>query len=313
MLPIVLTVVPVFALIAVGFLAAKFRLFGGEAARGLAQFVFLFAIPALLFRTAASVDASAAEPWGIWGAYFLAGGAVWLAAVVASRWVSALEPAGGASAAIASTFGNLVMLGLPLSLAWYGDAALIPSALLISIHAPVHWFAATLLAQWAGRGVGKSVLELLWDLAVSLLRNPIIVALFAGMLWGLTGLPVPEIVDRPLELLGQAGIPTALFALGISLSAYGLRGHLGAVSVVLILKMALFPALAWLAAVHAFGLGPVPAGVVTLFAALPPGANAYIFAEQYRAAVPVVSGAIALGTALAVLSLSLVLWLMGGV
>lgn len=311
MVPIVVTVVPVFALIALGYVAARLRLFPGETARGLSQFVFLFAIPALLFRTAASVDIGAAAPWGLWGAYFSAAAAVWLTAVLIARRVPPLRAAGGASAAIGSTFGNLVMLGLPLSLTYFGETAILPAALLISIHAPVHWFAATVLAQWAGRGTGEPVASLLRDFLLSLLRNPIIVALVAGALWGLTGLELHPVVDRPVELLSQAGVPTALFALGLSLAAHGLMGHIGSVVLVVALKMAAFPALAWIAATQVFGLPPVQAGVVVLFAALPTGANAYIFAEQHRAAVPVVSGAIALGTGIGVLTISAVLWLLG--
>jgi predicted permease len=311
MTSVLVTVIPVFALIGLGYLAARMKLFPGESARGLSQFVFLFAIPALLFRTAASVDIGAAAPWGLWGAYFAAAALVWVVAVLLSRAMPALSPAGGASAAIASTFGNLVMLGLPLSLSYFGEASLLPAALLISIHAPVHWFAATVLAQWSGRGAGQPLSALLREFLLSLVRNPIIVALVGGALWGLTGLALHPVVDRPVELLAQAGVPTALFALGLSLAAHGLKGHLGAVSVVIALKMALFPALAWVAAVHVFALPPAQAGVVALFAALPTGANAYIFAEQHRAAVPVVSGAIALGTALGVLTISALLWLLG--
>jgi len=308
---ILVTVVPVFALIALGYVAARMKLFPGESARGLSQFVFLFAIPALLFRTTASVDIGAAEPWSLWGAYFSAGAVVWVLAVALSRVMPPLQPAGGASAAIAATFGNLVMLGLPLSIAYLGEEGVLPAALLISIHAPVQWFAATVLAQWAGRGTGQPVSRLLREFLVSLVRNPIIVALLGGALWGVTGLDLHPVVDRPIEILGQAGVPTALFALGLSLAVHGLRGHLGAVSVVIVLKMVLFPALAWGAAVHVFALPPVQAGVVALFAALPTGANAYIFAEQHRAAVPVVSGAIALGTFLSLFTISALIWLLG--
>jgi predicted permease len=310
---ILVTVVPVFALIALGFAAARLRLIVDEAARGLSQFVFLFAIPALLFRTTAQVDAGDAAPWALWGAYFTAATAVWCVAALLARAVKPLSPAGGASAAIASTFGNLVMLGIPLAVGYFGEAAVLPAALIVAIHAPLHWFAATLLAEWAGRGTGKTFAALFGDLALSLIRNPIILALVGGTLWGLTGLGLHPVLDRSLELLGRAGVPTALFALGLSLAAHGLKGQLSGVYTILALKMALFPAIAWVLAQYLFRLPPLALGVVVLFAALPPGANAYIFAEQYRAAVAAVSGSIALGTALSILTVSLLLWLLGPV
>ncbi len=50
-------------------------------------------------------------------------------------------------------------------------------------------------------------------------------------------------------------------------------------------------------------LPPVAAGVIVLFAAMPTGANAYIFAVQYQRLVNPVSGAVALGTLLAAVTL----------
>ena len=53
-------------------------------------------------------------------------------------------------------------------------------------------------------------------------------------------------------------------------------------------------------------LPPVVTGVVVLFAAMPTGANAYIFAVQYQRLVNPVSGAVALGTLLAAVTLPVV-------
>ena len=49
-------------------------------------------------------------------------------------------------------------------------------------------------------------------------------------------------------------------------------------------------------------LPPVAAGVVVLFAAMPAGANAYIFAMRYQRVVNSASGAVALGTLLSAAS-----------
>jgi len=51
---------------------------------------------------------------------------------------------------------------------------------------------------------------------------------------------------------------------------------------------------------------PIVAGVVVLFAAMPTGANADIFAVQYQRLVNPVSGGVALGTMLAAVTLPLI-------
>jgi len=307
---IAITVVPVFLLIGLGYLAARFKLLDTGGVTGLNNFVFMFAIPALLFRTAMKVDIGVTAPWRLWGAYFGAAAIVWILTVLISPKIPSLRPSGGAAAAIAASFGNLVMMGIPLSFAHYGEAAVIPAALIVAIHAPVHWFFATLRAEWSDRQ-GGSIAATLRELVISLAKNPIVMALLAGAVWGFTGFGLHPILDRTITLLGQAGVPAALFALGLSLAAYGFKGHIRGMSVLLVMKMAVFPLVAGVMAFKVFDLPLLYANIVVLFACLPPGANAYLFASRYKVSVAPVSGAIGLGTFVALFSVTAVLWFLG--
>jgi malonate transporter and related proteins len=76
------------------------------------------------------------------------------------------------------------------------------------------------------------------------------------------------------------------------------------------LKLLAMPALAVLLA-RLLDLPPTAAGVVVLLAAMPTGANAYIFAVRYQRLVNPVSGAVALGTLLAVATLPAVVLVAG--
>jgi malonate transporter len=130
-------------------------------------------------------------------------------------------------------------------------------------------------------------------------------ALGFGLLWRLTGLGLHPVVDRTVELLAQAGSPTALIALGINLFRFEVRGAKLGIVIMCALKLLAMPAIAWMLA-HFLQLPPTVAGVVVLFAAMPTGANAYIFAVQYQRLVNPVSGAVALGTMLAAVTLPLI-------
>jgi hypothetical protein len=109
---VVNTVVPVFALILLGFGAGKLGWFGEGSARGLSTFVFSFAIPAMLFKAMATFGLPASPPWALWGAFFGASLRSLALAVLLSRHVPGLGGAGGAPAALGAGFGNTVMLGL---------------------------------------------------------------------------------------------------------------------------------------------------------------------------------------------------------
>jgi len=80
------------------------------------------------------------------------------------------------------------------------------------------------------------------------------------------------------------------------------RSKARSIAVMGALKLLATPAAAFVLA-KLLGLPPVAAGVIVLFAAMPTGANAYIFAAQYQRLVNPVSGAVALGTLLAAVTL----------
>jgi predicted permease len=113
-----------------------------------------------------------------------------------------------------------------------------------------------------------------------------------------------------LDMLADASVPTALVALGISLAGYSLKGSWSGMFALLAIKMMLMPAAVFLLARHAVTLPPLWIKVAVLFASMPTGANAFLFAQRNEESVPAVSGAVALGTGLAAISASILLWLM---
>jgi len=304
------TVVPVFALIAIGYGVGLSGYMGSGDAKVLNRFVIGIAMPALLFRLMVTADLRAASPWALWGAFYGSLLIVWVATVLIVRPIPVLAPAGGSAAAMAACFGNTVLMGIPLALGHFGDQATRPMALIISIHAVVNWVVASLWAEWSGRTREVPISHMLARLARDLALNPIIAPLFVGALWGLTGIGLHPVVDQTLMFLGRAAVPSALFMLGLTLSGYSLTGQYGAVALLIGLKMVAMPIIAWAMVTFLIPLDPLEARIVILFAALPGGVNAYLFANRYDAAVGPVSGAIAIGTGLAIATTSLLLSLM---
>jgi len=303
------TILPVFGLIALGFLCARTNFIGAAAGQGLSQVVFNLAMPALLFRTVAVIDQQSLSPWPLWAALFGGITVVWIATTVIARRTS-LVAAVPASAAMGASFGNLAMLGLPLALAHFGDRAALPVGLILSIHAPILWLAAVLHIESSGHRKLPSIVAVARQLANQLIRNPIVLALLLGTLWRITGLGLHPVPDRFLEMLGDAGVPMALVALGLSLAGYSLKGQWRGIITLMVLKLLCLPVVVWLIARYVVALDPFWTQIALMLAAMPTGANAYLFAQRYDSGTAPVSGAIAVGTALSLLSLSALFLLM---
>jgi malonate transporter and related proteins len=310
----VLIVAPVFALIAAGYAAVLFRFVSETAHKGISEFAFSIAIPALLFRTIVVSEFSGVSPWRMWGAYYGALALTWIAALMLSALLRQRreDREDGVVFAIGSVYGNIVMLGIPLTLSALGNEAAGPMALILSVNTPLLWLCGTLQMELVDRKQTASAASLIVPVLLDLSRNPIMLAIGLGLLWRLTGLGLHPVVDRTVELLAQAGSPAALIALGINLFRFEVKGEKLGILVMSALKLLAMPTAAFVLA-KLLDLPPLAAGVVVLFAAMPTGANAYIFAVQYQRLVNPVSGAVALGTLLAAVTLPVVVWVVAGV
>ncbi len=304
------TVLPVFGMIMLGLAFAKARIIDETMGRGIGAFVFNVAVPALLFKTVSTIGGAQGAPWGLWLVFYASLAITWIATAIAARQFDDLGESGGAAACMAASFGNLALLGTPLALAHFGEKVAIPLGLILSVHAPILWTAATLHRELARHSGTFSYQKLAKDLFWNLATNAIVLALLSGTLWRLTGLGLHPIIAKMLDMLADASVPTALFALGVSLAAYSLRGRLGSMSALIALKMVLTPFCVFLLARYVVSLPREWAQVAVLFAAMPSGANAFLFAQRHNEAVPAVTGAITAGTALAAISASVLLYLM---
>lgn len=288
MLAALLVVLPVFGLIALGYLARWTKLLRETTGEGLSDFVFVLAVPCLLFRTLAKADVPQTQPWGYWIAYFTGLAVVWaLAMLIASRFFARKGPELVVSG-FAAAQSNTVFVGVPMILKAYGDAGAVPLGLLLAIHLPVTMTVATLLAE--GRTASAAMM------IRRLFTHPIIIGIILGMLARPFVGQLPAPFWTLIDLIAGAAVPCALISLGIAMRRYGLESGLGLPVALSALKLGLHPLIVYLLATKVFDMPPHWSGVAVLFAACPCGINAYLFAERYRQGVADASSAITLST-----------------
>ncbi|PZX15017.1 hypothetical protein LX81_02605 [Palleronia aestuarii] len=294
---------PFFALIALGYGAARRGMFGAEAVAALTVFVFYFALSAMLFRFAADLDLAAAIDPAFLGAYFTATLAVYLLATM----VAFLRRRGTMEAAIeaqCAVIGNVGFLGIPMLALLLGEASVGPIIQVLSIDL-IFFGGLVVILLTVGRG-GRAGPALIATVASGLARNPMIVATAAGLVWSGFALPIPGPVDRFLEILGAAATPGALFAIGASLASKSAE-RLSVAIWLSAAKLVLHPGAVAIAALFVFDVEPYAAGVMIAAASLPVAGNVYIIAQSYGVAPQRASSAILVSTVLSVVSVTWVL------
>jgi malonate transporter and related proteins len=314
MLAILEIVAPVFGIILIGWIAARIGYVGSAVGKAVAEFAFKVAMPALLFRAMMSIGAMPGSPLKLVAAYVSAVLAVWALAALLTKVILRRPQADAAVIAMGATFGNTVMLGIPLAISAFGIEAAAPMALLVSIDAPLLWIVGTLHIEGAvresagGAANGKSPFAAIRTILLDLLRNPIVLALLVGSLWRVGELPLPVLADRLLALLAQGAVPAALFALGMGLATYEIKGQTATLSLITLLKLFAFPAIAGAVSIYIFELPKLWIALMLLFTAMPVGANPFLFATRYKRGIGSISAAIAVSTGIALVTISVLLY-----
>ncbi len=305
------TVAPIFGLIALGFAAARWRWLADTAGNGIAQFTFLIAMPALLFRTIVVSNMGDASPGLLLSSYFATVAVIWFVANFATSFVLRRPKAEGAVFAMTASYGNIVLLGIPIAIGAYGERAMPTAAIIVSMHVAVLWLAACIHLALAARSQATTPIELAHAVVREFTRNPIVVAIVLAALWRATGLGLHGTLDRGMAMLSQASVPCALFAVGFTLAGFRIAGETRTLLVSCTLKNLAMPVLAWFMTVHVFGVPLLPATVITLFAAMPTGTATYLFANSNGIAIQTTSASVALSTAVSMITLPIVMILLG--
>jgi malonate transporter and related proteins len=299
------TALPFFALIFCGYGAGRFRLLGEASIAGVNAFVFYFALPTFLFSLMATSPLADVVNGRFVAAYLSAGLAVFAVAALFGRLAFEIDTSEAALEGSAAVLGNTGYMGLPLVATALGDRAAIPLVLALTLEVAI-LIPLTVALIEAGKGLGEGRLRLIGSVTNSLVRNPLIIAIFAGALISATGLGLPTPVENFTDLLGGAAGPCALFALGATLTGYPISAGLGEVSYMTFFKLLVHPAAVW-STTRLFDVDPLWATVAVLGAALPVAANVFILARQYDTCVAQTSSAILVSTTVSLISVSALL------
>lgn len=311
MLSTVLVVLPIFALIFAGWLARRIGVLGAAATTELSRFVVFLALPALLFDVTAHAHWSAIWKPGFIGAFGLSSLAVFALTVLIRRG-EGRPLADAAVDGLNAGYANTGFMGFPLALVAFGPEALAPTTVAAILTVCGVFAVAIVLIETGLRreaaASGRSGPRMpVWrSVGRSLMRNPLLVAPALGALVPSAGLTVPESAETFLKLLGGAAAPCALVALGLFLAqtrhAGGGQGRTAALLVGL--KLALHPLLAYGLGRYLFDLPPLLLHTAVLMAALPTGTGPFMLAEFYRREADLTATVVLVSTVLAIVTVS---------
>lgn len=293
-------ILPVFVVIGIGYAMAKWGGMRDSAVDALMQFSQGIAVPCLLFRQISMLDLETSFNPGLITSFY-AGAFLCFAVGFFGAWKLFNRPLEEAvTTGFACMFSNSLLLGLSITERAYGTAALAGNYAIIALHSPMFYaFGITLMELVRSHGLGLSAGALTLKVLKAIFSQSLVLAISLGFIVNLLHLPLPGALDAATDMLGKAGLPTALFGLGGVLFRYRPEGDKGLIALIVAVSLLLHPTVT-------YGLGrlfqlDIPSlRSATVTAAMPPGANAYLFAHLYGIGKRANASAVLIATALSI-------------
>jgi predicted permease len=284
MLVALYTVLPVFGVVALGYLLGGRR---GLDVKTLSNLAFFVASPCLLFSLLSDVELDATR-WVV-----LVGGAGVMAAGTALLSALYMRASGvGRGVILPAVFLNGGNMGLACARLAYGEPGLQAGALVFVSIAVLN----SLFGIWIAKGkngLGEA------------LRMPLLYGAGGGLAMSFFGWELPRILMEPIDMLGAMAIPLMLVTLGLQLRRLVVSDIVpAAVAVVVRIGGGFLCALLFLWLLGAEGLDRK---VLLLYSVMPPAVMNAVIAERYHTDPALVASAITLGTLLSVLAIPAVL------
>ncbi len=238
---------PLFTLMALGYLAVKYKALPKEAIPGIARFVLIFCIPAIIVGNLSKNSPAELFNTDYVTIYAIAAVATFFASLVLIRLTGQRNAKQSSALAIGAAIPNSIFVGYPIMLQLMPDIAAQVLVVCILVENLVVLPLALLTTEYfsADRNE-KTLFGTLASIFRRLINNPILIAIAAGLLLSLSGFQLPSFVDKSLDVLAKAAGGAALVVIGGSLVGNIIRDELKTLTVIAGAKLLLQPALAML-------------------------------------------------------------------
>ena len=293
-------ILPVFLVIGAGYVLVWRGLFPQSGVDGLMRFSQGFAIPCLLFQAIARLDLNGTFHPGLLICFYIGAGSGFALGIFGARTLLKRDWEDSIAIGFCCLFSNSVLLGLAITERAYGAEALAGNFAIVALHSPF-CYGLGITAMEVARNRGKAPMAMASATLRAMFRNALVIGILLGFAVNLWNITLPAVLIDALDLIVQAALPVALFALGGVLYQYRPDGDKLAITMVCIISLVLHPALTW-------GVGmaaQVPPELVrsaVLTAAMAPGFNAYLFAHMYGRAQRVAASTVLIATLASVLT-----------
>ena len=266
-------VLPLFLLLAAGYLLKLFKLLDAHTLSAMNQVCFKVFLPILLFLTIYQSDLKQ-----VWNPKLLlfAIVSIFLYFLLLCIFVPLSEKKNSRRGVLIQAMfrSNFILFGIPVASSIYGPEALAPVSMLITVVVPLYNVLAVIVLEFF-RGGKINFGKVLFGIC----KNPLILAAILGLLALYFKVPLPKPIVSALSDLSDIATPLALLILGGTFSFRKITGYTRQLIIGLCGKLILMPLLFLPVAVLLGFRNEELVGLMTMFGT-PSAVSSFVMAEQ---------------------------------
>ncbi len=212
----------IFVVIAAGYLSVRLGIFSSSEMGTLGKFVVNFALPALIFRAVSTRAIGEIAELGYLSAVLIGSLSVFAFGYIWSRGVAGENASSSTFSGMGMSCANSGFVGFPILLIALPDIASKALALNMIVENLVMIPLVLVMAEFS-RKIDMLGVQMARQIAWRITRNPIVIALVLGLAVSASGLTMPAVIERPIDMFASASAAVSLAVIGGTLAGVPLR------------------------------------------------------------------------------------------
>ncbi len=273
------TIVPIFLIVVLGWILKNKKVLDASFFAGADKFVFNIALPSMLFLDLVETEAISSFDFRFVG--FCIGGILAVFVLLCIFVPIFCRDNAKRGAAIQGIYrSNFAILGTSVVMNMFGESAAGPVAMVLPITViTFNILAVIALSVFAPKNKQLSPGELIKTIILNIIKNPLIIALVIGLLFLLTGLKLPVILEGSLGYVSNATLALALMSLGANIEPKHIKESFVPAIASSLCKTVLVP-IVMVTVAALVGFRGVELGIILILFSSPTAVSSYIMAKN---------------------------------
>ncbi len=292
LLEVISITVPIFAVIALGFLIKRKGIIKDEHVPLLNKLTYNFGLSTLVFIDITKYKLGEIFDIGIikviYSTFFIT-----LVIVFLSFLFLNINNKTRGAVIVSAYRSNMAFIGIPILLYAYGSLAAAKASVVIAFLYPFNIISTLLIFKFMDFREQQNTHKInLWRVILEIISDPVIVAVALGLIISYFNIGIPEAINKIFEILAGIAVPLALISIGSSFKFSHIKNNIKYLSIISLLKLIIMPLIALMLSIYVFRVEKLDMDVICILFGMPLAVATFIQSEKYSSDSDFISSAL---------------------